>query len=349
MRSRFVGILLLATLFLYGSALPANAQLDSYVSQTAVSLSLSPQHPGSNQAVTITANSSLFELEASDMIWYVNGAVVAEGPAITSQTISAGGAGSETSVRVIVNQPGIGSASADATIRPADMDLLWESDSYVPPFYKGRAVPSEGASVRLQAMPHFTDTAGAAIPSSDIIFTWKKDNVVAQNASGRGRSSVVLPGPELFGNTTFSVDAKTTDGLLSASASVQIASVEPLVTLYKNDPLSGVAYNNALPPQASLPETEVTLDAVPYFAPVQSPLALQYAWKVNGQPISNGTRPYELTVNAQGSSGAALLELALSHATNFFLSVSETWNLMLAGTGGGSSGSGANPFNGPTQ
>ena len=40
-----------------------------------------------------------------------------------------------------------------------------------------------------------------------------------------------------------------------------------------------------------------------------------------------------ITINAEGSSGLAQIELALTHATNFFISSFGTWNITLSGIG----------------
>ena len=332
------------------AALPAFAQLDAYVSQTAISISISPEHPAPGNTVRVEAHSTLFDLAASDVIWYVSGRVVAEGAGLSSTNVTAGAAGSETSVRAIASQAGIGSASAEAVIRPVEMDLLWESDSYVPPFYRGRALPSEGASVRLQAIPRFRDASGALVAPSDIIFTWKKNDSVVQSASGLGKSSAILDGPVLFGTDVFSVDAKTTDGTFTASASAQISSTEPLLLLYEDHPLYGMMYHRAISGQTSISEVEAAFAATPYFAPLQNLGGLKYAWQVNGQSVAgSATHPNELTINATGSSGQALLTLALTHATNYFLSAAGSWNILFGGNGRGSATGGANLFNGPSQ
>ena len=346
-RATLFVLMFTASLFALSSAY-AHAQLDSYVSKTALTLSMSPEHPAPGELTRVEVLSSLFDLAASSMLWYVNGKVVAEGPGISSQNIAAGSAGKETSVRVIVSQEGVGSASVEASVRPVEMDLLWESDSYVPAFYRGRALPSEGASIRFQAVPRFFDSAGHLMPTSEIIFTWKKNGSVLQSVSGRGRAAAIIQGPVLFGFDTFSVEAKTVDGSLSSSASASISSTEPLVELYENNPLLGLMYHQALTGDIALAATEASFFAIPYFAPIQQVNGLQYAWKVNGTPITNNPqRANELTINATGSDGKLLLELALTHATNYFLSSGGSWNILLGGKVGAAAG--PNPFEGPNR
>lgn len=102
-----------AMLLAFAFPFVSHAQLDSYVSQTAVSLSLSPEHPSPGNSVHIEAKSALFDLPSSDMIWYVDGHVVAEGAGLASRDVVAGSAGSETSIRVIVSQTGIGMNCGD--------------------------------------------------------------------------------------------------------------------------------------------------------------------------------------------------------------------------------------------
>jgi len=42
----------------------------------------------------------------------------------------------------------------EIVIEPAQLDILWEStDSYVPPFYEGKALPSIESTIKVVALP----------------------------------------------------------------------------------------------------------------------------------------------------------------------------------------------------
>ena len=325
---------------------PAYAQLNFFGTASDLSLRTAPEYPRPGENVRLSVLGSLTDLSSSNIKWYANGKIVAQGIGLTEASVAAGSLGSETQIRVEV----AGSDATTGVLRPTEVDLLWESDSYIPPFYRGRALPSAGSAVRLFAIPRL-QYSGAQSPVSpeELIYTWKKNNKVIAPASGRGKHTALLEGPALFGTDTVSVEVRTTDGGLRGFSSVRIASVEPLLVLYENHPLFGVLYHRALKKVDSIPEVEATLSATPYFAPSENPgdLFFRYAWRVNNSDVENDpSNPNTITLNAEGSTGRAFIELALTHATNFFLSSFGTWNLTLNEANDASF---SDPFNSSTR
>ncbi|MBI4133750.1 hypothetical protein HY478_03985 [Candidatus Uhrbacteria bacterium] len=323
MSARVVLVLLALTL-----ALPAIAQVNFGLGSD-LSLEIAPEHPAPGNIVQISAHSSLLDLTGTTLTWYENGKQIGSGAGLATVEITAGPLGSDTTVRVVAESDGELS-QAEARIRPVEIDLLWESDSYIPPFFRGRALPSAGTNLRLEAIPYFKKSDGSSVPVGDITFTWKRNGYVEQSVSGRGKSEISLSAPALFGTDTISVEGRAKDGL-EGSASVRIPSREPVVELYEAHPLFGTLYHRALGRTTNIPETESSFAAIPYYADATSPgdASLTYEWRVNGNTIaSDPERPSELTINAAGSAGVARIELALSHVTNFFLSASGVWNVL---------------------
>jgi len=289
--------------------------------------------------VRFTLQSVLFDLQTSNISWFVNDSLVSEGIGVSQFNFTAGPLGSESVVRVEARGEGAAATVSDV-IRPTEVDLLWEGNTYVPPFYAGRALPSAGSSVRLFAVPRFQiPGTSVTVPSDELIYTWKKNNRPLPSVSGKARHSIVIESPVLFASDTISVEVRTADNTLHGSASARIASVEPALALYEEHPIHGTLYHNAITNDENLSEVEAAFSAVPYFAPVQNIYSsgLLYDWRVNRTKVKNNpTKPNAITLNAAGSSGRALIELTVTHATNFFLRVSKQWNIQLANSGGAS-------------
>jgi len=236
------------------------------------------------------------------------------------------------------------------------IDLLVDSDSYTPPFYRGRALPAIGTSIRLVAFAHPPTISGVTQSAGDLIYTWKQDDRVVGNVSGQGRSSVTLPSPMLYGTSNIEVDVESTDHILVGSATISIHATEPVVLLYEDNPLIGIAFNHALGTSNTIAETETTFAAIPFFASALSPndSRLQYSWMLNNNAITPSTSdPSELTVNASHSNGLATIGLSLTHTTNIFMDFQGTWSMSLgsAGSNGFSSASNgtSDPFGGVSQ
>ena len=236
------------------------------------------------------------------------------------------------------------------------VDLLVDSDSYTPPFYRGRALPAIGTSIRLVALAHPPTIGGIAQSPSNLIYTWKQDDRVVGNVSGQGRSSATLPSAMLYGSTNIEVDVESTNHILVGSATISIPATEPAVLLYEDNPLIGIAFNHALANTNVIPETEATFAAVPFFASASSANdpRLEYSWTLNANAITPSVSdPSELTVNSAHSNGLATIGLTLQHATNFFMDFRGVWNVSLgsAGSNGFSSSvsGGSDPFGGTSQ
>jgi hypothetical protein len=323
------GSLILACLVLL-AACPAYAQLGLPGVERALFIKLAPLHPGPGDVVHLSIHSSILDLTEAEVLWHVNQKTVAAGVEVDAIDVTMGALGTATDLEVfVVTSDGTG-ASATAAIIPTELDLLVDSDSYVPPFFRGRPSASAGTNLYLQAIPQFKRPEGPPVLNSEIIYTWRQNGEVIGDISGRGKSTARIPARHLFGTEKISVEARTSDGLLSNESSFSFNPVEPVLTLYQNHPLYGILYHQALAPATFVPETEMTFVAVPYFAGVvnENDRALVFDWRVNGKAIAQSqTNPSTLTINAANSSGVALIELVLTHATNFYMDAKGLWNI----------------------
>lgn len=317
------------------SAMPAAAQtftLNMRNVENSVMLNVTPQHPGPNQKVHIEAASSFVDLTNLTISWYVNGKKIGGGVGSTSVDVMTGTLGSETDIRAVAS--GIETqASASVALVPAQMDLLWESDSFTPPYYRGRALPSPGTAIRLQVLTHFTKAKGVSMPDSDVTFTWKRNGQIIGDVSGKGKSVAVIGTSMAPHNDIISVIAISSDGSRSGEVSTVIPEVDPALMLYEDHPLFGIRFDNALTDDSSVSENEMSFAVVPYFAPIKSVTDpnLQYEWSVNNIPVSSDARQgNEITISADKSKGDAALSVALTHLTNMFVGVSGSWRVMLS-------------------
>jgi hypothetical protein len=329
---------LLCAIFVVLYAPPARAQSDALGAGATISISLSPNDPGPDQAVHLTAQSSGIDLSQAQIIWSVDGKTVAQGTGVDSADITTGALGTETDVGADAQMPDGTTLSAQAAIIPTELDLLVDSDSYVPPFYLGRALPAADTDLRLQAIPYFMRPDGSTVAAGDITYTWKRDGEVMEEVSGRGKSNVIVAAPPLFGTDTISVEAHSSDGALSGAAAVSVPSVEPALVLYEDHPLYGILYGNALGTSNFIPEAEMTFAAVPYFAEAQNPNdpGLDFAWSVNDAAVApSPASPSEITINASDSSGVALVALELTRPDNFYMDAQGSWNITFSGGAAG--------------
>ena len=333
MNARLCAVALFAVTLLVAS--PVFAQFDSQNDGGALTISVDPAYPGPGQRVTLTAQSPLFDLSASDIEWTVNGSPAGSGTSITTVLKAAG---SVSTVGVSVSGPS-GSDSTEVSIAPTSMDLLFEASTYVPPLYLGRALPSSGSAIRVLAVPHFIRPDGSSIPSSDIIFTWKNNGATLASLSGIGENSAVIPAAILFGSDAITVDARSFDGSLSGEASLSVRTQDPQLLLYEVSPLFGVMYHRAMGQIGTASESESSFAAIPYLANARGPndSRLAYDWSVNGASIAaDAQNPNEVTIAAQGPE-TAQIDLSISNPSDPFVSASGEWNISFAQSGSSAS------------
>jgi hypothetical protein len=317
-------------------ALTAHAQFSNFPGfGSALSITFFPTSPSPGDTLNLTVQSPLIDIPESTILWQAGGKTIAQGKGVDSASVQLGALGSETRIDVTVTTADGDAASTQATIVPTELDVLVDSDSYTPPFYRGRARASAGTNLRLQALPRFK-RAGALLPAPELIYTWRRNDQVLGNISGRGKSAVVIPVEHLFGTDTISVEVRSADGSLAHTASFPVSASEPVLLLYENHPLYGILYHRALTNSAFIPETEMTFAAVPFFVQAGSvhDRALSFDWQVNAASITPGrSNPDEVTINAENSSGIAFIELAITHATNYYLDVKDAWNITFSSQG----------------
>lgn len=323
-----------------------HAQFATPSTDGGIVISITPENPLPNGYVRLSAFSSAIDLERSDITWYADTKVIAQGPGATEADISAGPLGTSVDIVVIARAEGGATASGQAFIRPTEVDILWESDSYTPPFYRGRALPSAGTKIRAQAIAGLKLSNGALVPESDIMYTWRRNGSVIQTASGRGRSFALFPAPTLFGTDTIEVEAVSISGTLSGKTIVRIPSIEPVLALYEDHPVFGILYSTAFGQTTIVKDAEATFAAVPYFAEANSPddSQLVYNWRVNGQSVAaDYARPSAITINADNSSGNADIALSLTRLRNWYMKADAEWKISFPN--GNSGAAGTDPFN----
>jgi len=284
---RFASILFVF-LFLAGSGVGStHAQVLGTLAT--VSISLSPEHPQPGQQVTATVSVASEDVRAATIVWLLNSALEEQGPGQTTFTFTAGSVNTSQTIGVLVKTRSGQTLSKTLTIRPSQVTLVWEADTYTPAFYRGRALYSSGSTIRVEAIPYFVNIQGRRYDASELIYTWSRNITVLGNQSGVGRSSLVTQGPKFFGTDIISVEVSTPDGTQVARSAAQIRTIDPTVTLYERDPLLGTLYFRAITSSYTFGgSSQFEVQAVPYFmdAKNENSDALQYSWRVNNTSVA---------------------------------------------------------------
>ena len=309
-----------------------------------LTLTMSPQYPAPGDTVTLSVSTQALDLDRSEIVWFADEKEIARGFGLTQTSVTFGAEGESTDIVVVAEDDTGLLARAATSIRPSEVDFLWEATSYVPPFYEGRTLPGTSGTIRAQAIARFRASDGSLVPEQDIVYTWYRNGSIA--ASGRGKARVALPAPSPFSTDVIRVTAISADNAYSGSASARIPAVDPFLVFYEDHPLFGVLYHRALEGSVNTLETELEVSAVPYFANVASPAdpALTYEWKVGNALIqADPDAPQILSLAANGYRGSLPVSLTLMSLTDVAMRAVGGWELVFGAQDSGFF-SGRSPF-----
>lgn len=295
-------------------------------------ITISPNNPEPHDQVTATVQSPLSDLSQDTISWSIDGVQVASDIGLTSYTLQDAGALGQIHT-VVAQVSGVdGVFSAQTRIDPAFVDILVDSNSYVHPFYRGRALPGTGTTISLYAIPYIVNTDGSSMAARTLRYTWRINGQVLGSQSGIGKRTLTIQPPLFKDSYQVDVTAATVDGQYSAESTTIITVPASTVELYIDNSRLGLLFDHALTSSTTINDIETTVQAIPYGIRAAKPSdpGLVYAWNINGTDVPTKSRSVSsITLNGSGSSGNAVLDLLFSDTSDFFLNITKEWSIGL--------------------
>ncbi|MES2436441.1 MAG: hypothetical protein V4519_00340 [Patescibacteria group bacterium] len=285
-----------------------------------ITLRASPQTPKPGQSVTFTAESFSFDLNTTLITWEVNGVKKLEGIGERYFTLEGQSANSKTIVTVVA-----GNADASFIIQPSTVDLIWQADSYTPPFFKGKAQFPYQGNVVVTAIPDIR-VGNKPVDRKKLVYRWQYDGKLINDASGYGKDTITVTGDIVIKNINISVSVSTSDGSQIATQSLNLTPVQPSVIFYAQSPLYGTLYNRALSTQGSLEQEEISLRAVPYNFSTDfrgGTPTLSFVWSINGTDLNTSESTLLLRRPNGTTSGKTQVGVEVSSIPNILQSESQ--------------------------
>ncbi|MCR4334391.1 MAG: hypothetical protein NUV47_01505 [Patescibacteria group bacterium] len=192
------------------------------------------------------------------------------------------------------------------------VDLLWQTNTYTPPFYKGKALYTTQSTVTVVAVP--------SIKSNNLIYTWKQDYKVLGSLSGLGKDSYTFKGTVLSKPTTIEVEVSTAEDGLKATKDITLSARNPEPIIYEDDPLYGILYNKAITSPLALSKDEIVLLASPYFfsTDVTGKNNLEYEWSINNGNVADNTDRSIILRHEGDTVGSSDISLVVNNTVDFF-------------------------------
>jgi len=299
------------------------------LSSSSISISMYPENPAPYESVNISLSSYATDLDGASITFIVNGKTGLAGVGEKNFTLTVGAAGSETKVLIKIISQGEG-IELNLVIRPSAMVLLWQAmDSYVPPFYKGKAMATADSDIKIVALPEIRN-GGALVSPKNMTYSWKFNYDNDQGASGYGKNSYTYNNDYLENTNNVSVVATTIDQKYSATGNLDVGSANPKIVFYKRDLALGTQWQNALGGNHTITGNEI-LVAEPYFL---SPKilwhpSLIWSWAINDSLVETPSIFKNIMPVAPqaGKSGTAKIRLDIENKDKIYETISKAINI----------------------
>ncbi|MCX6752567.1 MAG: hypothetical protein NTZ87_03680 [Candidatus Nomurabacteria bacterium] len=326
MRFKFSSLCLITILAVFvGFALKANAD-----SSSGILVDIVPPNPAPFENTTITLKSYENNLDSVLISWSVNGKTIASGVGDKSFSTTAPTLGAETNVVATISLPD-GPIQTNITIRPSVMVLLWQAnDSYVPPFYRGKALPTPDSEVKVVAMPEIRNGSSYVSPQN-MTYAWKKDYTNNVDGSGYGKNFFVFVNDYLEDSNNISVTASTVDQKYSSDANIDIRTAQPKILFYRNDTNLGTIWEHSLTDPHKMQGGSDMIVAAPYFISPEEILtpSLVWSWLINDNSVNlTNYKKYLMPLQVkEGTHGTSKLRLDITSKDKIFETASKEINI----------------------
>ncbi len=302
-----ISVITLFLIFYFGFYSESIAQVQTPID--GVTIDTSNENPKPGQNVDIFIESYLFDLNSSSIVWTVNGKVSDKGIGIKKISVPAPKIGTQIDVSVDIKGSDGREVKKAISIRSGYVDLVWESDGYVPPFYKGKAPFSYQNNVRITAIPHLAKNSGTEVDPRTLVYTWKLGGKYIDNGQGYGKQSVVIEYGDIPKTLEITVDVINREQTLHTVGSMNLTPSEPSLLFYEEDSLYGIYYNKVLPDKFNLKNVEAKILAIPYGFNLNNQ-EIDYTWSINNIEQSDLIKNRSIIIRTKGdTSGSSNLFL----------------------------------------
>ncbi len=285
-----------------------------YALSNELGVKTTPSYPRDNEIVSINLTLYTDDLDSANITWYKDNKIVLNGKGETKYSFRTGPVGTETKIEIKIDLLSGYSFSKSFTIKPAGVGLVWEADSYVPPFYKGKALHPMQGTLKIVAMPELIRN-GKRISSENLVYKWSNNVESYQNQSGYGKSVLILNGSILGKSDVIQVMVTDPISNLTAQGFIRVSPIDPQIVFYQNDPYYGYIFDSAVTGTFNLKGGEIQILAAPYYFTKEGSYGLTYAWRLNNQAIPDlsGSRT-AIFKKPEGETGQSNITLQVTNA-----------------------------------
>jgi hypothetical protein len=280
---------------------------------------IEPLYPGPQEVVTVKLGGFQLDLDRSNIQWLIDGQLVKNGLGVKEYSAKVGDLGKTSIWRIVATEQSGKRIEKIITFKPAQVDLLWQANTYTPALYQGKALPTNESEIKVVAMPEMRDEKRNSYDPAKLIYRWEKDSNYIKSQSGAGKQTFSFKADKIFGSNTIKVLVSTQDNTVQAEAETKIQIRAPFINLYYYDPLAGPNYTQALGSKINVNQGLISIIAEPFFfnrLSLENNL-LDLAWLVNNKPITlSDPQSRKVTFEAGDKLGSVNLSIKATDQEN---------------------------------
>lgn len=272
-----------------------------------ISLETNPEYPAPKSLVSVSLNDYSVNALGATIQWFIDGVEQGKFKNERSIQVTAGNLGEKKSIRVVLTRAGAPTLSNTVIISSNIVDIVLEAQTYVPTFYKGRALPSSESTVRAIALMH--DKAGGI--KDTYTYKWSLGDTVLLGGPVKGKYVLEQKMPR-FEDSELTVEVFDTKGSAVGRHTILLNPAQPELHFYEYTPLRGLSERASSNPLALIGE-ETTIFGEPYYLNARMRgTDAKFTWLVDGNEAGqNLDAPNTITLRQNGISGKSFLSFSI--------------------------------------
>ena len=175
---------------------------------------------------------------------------------------------------------------AEAEINLKTLEIYWSADTYAPFGYQGRALPTQGSLITINA-----DLKIVGGNPKSLIYSWFLDGIFQEAKSGYGRDSFKFGIRRTSGashTVLLKIFNESRSFYVEKSISIPIANPE-IVVYYKNNSKVNLPYIASAKNFEVASDKEISFLALPYFFNVKSIKDLEFEWTLGKKSVKESS------------------------------------------------------------
>lgn len=261
-------------------------------------------------AASVSASIENINISSTDFMWYLDDILDQRQSGKSKTELSFITTRENHIVRVVAMEGNEKITENSIAVNSYNVSLVWYADTYIPPEYEGKALPSRGSRITVTAIP---DIKGYS--PDQLLYTWYLEaESRVRGAAGEQEFSFVVMNETDF--IPVFVEVSNPSGAITVMQAVSIPVVQPSVLIYHQQYQPSVEVATM---EISLnPGQAVDLHAQPFNFHITNLNSLDYVWKFIGKE-SAGLLPdpniLTLTIPKDSAVGSRDLSLLTSNKT----------------------------------